>query len=429
MAAFFGMRGTGDWVTDQRPYNWRQTILYLYPNGDAPLTAILSKMGEEGVDDPQFHWWTKSLATQRATLTSSGVYTDALSTAYTTGGAAGDTLYLKMTAADAKQFRAGHQVLIRISTDYTGDTNAKVVGKVINGASSYIVVTLLEADPGTTKLASADTVLVIGNINAEGAAMPDAVAYDPTKHYNYTQIFRTPLEITRTARKTRLRTGDAYKEAKREALELHSIEMEKAFIWGIRTENIGDNGKPERTTGGLIEWITDNSGIVTNFVTDTTVATGKTWEIGGEEWLDYYLEQVFRYGSDERMAFVGSGTLLAINKLIKLYGNYQLTPRATSYGIKVMEWVTPFGVLMMKRHPLFSYETTNRNSMLIFDPSDLKYRYVDDTQFYDDPDKKNTGWSRRDGTKEEYLTECGLEFHHPQKGGYFNGFGSDNTQS
>jgi hypothetical protein len=426
--AFAGMRGTGDWATDQRPKNWRETILFLYPNGDAPLTALLSKMKEERVDDPEFNWWTKSLPTQRATLTGDAVYTDALSTAYTTGGAAGDTLYCRMAAADVVQFRPGHQVLLRNSSNYLDDANAKVTDTVQNGATSYIVVKLLEADPTTTGLADADTALVIGNINAEGAAMPDAVAYDPTKLTNYTQIFRTPLEITRTARRTRLRTGDAYKEAKREALELHSIEMEKAYIWGIKSENTGDNGKPERTTGGLIEWITDNSGIVSNYVTETNaVATGRTWDVGGEEWLDWALEQIFRYGSDERMAFCGSGVILGINKLIKLYGNYQLIPKTTSYGIRVMEWVTPFGILNMKRHPLFSYEATNRNTMVVFEPSDLRYRYIDDTSFYDDPEKKNTGYTRRDGTKEEYLTECGLEFHHPSKCGYLNGFNSDNT--
>jgi hypothetical protein len=317
---------------------------------------------------------------------------------------------------------------LRNSSNYADDCNAKVTSRVINGASSYAVVKLLEADPTTTGIADCDTVLVVGNINAEGAAMPDAISYNPTKLYNYTQIFRTPLEITRTARRTRLRTGDPYKEIKREALELHSIEMEKAFIWGTRTENTGDNGKLERTTGGLIEWISDNSGITSLYTTDSSAGVdGKTWEQGGEDWLDYYLEQIFRYGSDERLAFVGSGVLLEINKLIKLYGNYQLMPKTTSYGIKVMQWVTPFGILNMKRHPLFSYEATNRNSMIVFEPRDLTYRYIDDTTFYDDPEKKNTGYSRIDGTKEEFLTECGLEMHHPLKCGYLNGFGSDNT--
>ena len=425
-AGFFGMRGNGDWATDQRPKNWRETVLFLYPNGDAPLTAILSKMKEERVNDPEFNWWTKTLATQGGTV--SDVDIDLASTAYTTGGAIGDVLYVVAAAAVVQEMRAGHQVLLRNSSNYADDCNAKVTGRVVNGASSYVTVKLLEADPTTTGIADCDTILIIGNINSEGAAMPDAISYDPVKYYNYTQIFRTPLEITRTARRTKLRTGDAYKEMKREALELHSIEMEKAFLWGIKTEGVGDNGKPERTTGGLIQWIVDNSGIVSDYVTDTDVATGLTWEAGGEEWLDYFLEQVFRYGGDQRLAFVGSGVLLAINKLVKLYGNYQLLPKTTSYGIRVMEWITPFGVLNMKRHPLFSYEATNRNTMVVFEPNDLRYRYIDDTQFYDDPEKKNTGYTRRDGTKEEYLTECGLEFHFPIKCGYFNGFGSDNTQ-
>ena len=110
----------------------------------------------------------------------------------------------------------------------------------------------------------------------------------------------------------------------------------------------------------------------------------------------------------------------------KEYGNFEFNAKTTSYGLRVMEWVTPFGVIHIKRHPLFSYETTNRRTMIVFEPNDLRYRYIDDTSFYDDPAKRNTGWTRRDGTKEEFLTECGLEMHHPSKCGYLNGFGSDN---
>ena len=51
--AFLGMRGSGDWATDQRPKNWREWIFHLYHNGMAPLTAILSKMKEQSVDDPE----------------------------------------------------------------------------------------------------------------------------------------------------------------------------------------------------------------------------------------------------------------------------------------------------------------------------------------------------------------------------------------
>ena len=282
--AFLGMRGNGDWATDQRPKNWREKILQLYPNGDAPLTAILSMMSSQSTDDPEFNWWTKSLATQAADVTE--VYTNAaMSSAYTTGGVAGDTVFVKVAEASAKEFRAGHQVLLINTSNYADNTNGKVLSVILNGASSQIAVKLLQADPTTTGIADVDRILIIGNINSEGGVMPNAIAYDPTKHYNYTQIFRTPLSITRTARKTKLRTGDQYKEAKREALELHSIEMEKAFLFSYRTEGTGSNGKPERTTGGLIPAIVASSGNVSAFTSDTDF-TNSTWLENGEEWLD-----------------------------------------------------------------------------------------------------------------------------------------------
>jgi len=423
--AFLGMKGNGDWADDQRPKNWREKILYLYPNGDAPLTAMLSMMKSESTDDPEFYWWDKSLASQAGTV--ANVYTDVLSTAYTTGGVVGDILYVKCAAAVVSQFRPGHQVLLMNTANYADNTNAKVVAVTTNGDDSYLTVKLLQSDPTTTGIADCNRVLVIGNINPEGGSMPQAIAYDPTKHYNYTQIFRTSLSITRTARKTRLRTGDQYKEAKREALELHSIEQEKSIIWGRRLETTGDNGKPERSSMGLIQAINDGSGLVADFTESDSDYNGLTWLEGGEEWLDAKLEELFRYGSSDRMALVGSGTVLALNKLIKEYGNYNISDNTTSYGIKVKSWVTPFGTIHMKIHPLFSYEVTHRNSMLILDPADLVTRTITDTTFFADSDKQNTGRNRIDGTDEEWLTEMGLEFHHTAKMAYLNGFGSDNT--
>ena len=425
---FMGMRGTGNWVADQRPKSWREMILYRYPNGTAPLTAIMSKMGSESVTDPEFNWWTKSLPTQRAAVT--GVYTDStLTTAYTTGGAAGATLYVKMSAADNAHFRAGHQVLLRDASDPTVDVNAKVASVVVNGASSYIACLLLEADDNssTHDLSDCDTALIIGNINSEGAAMPDAIAYDPTKWYNYTQIFRSPLEMTRTAMKTKLRTGDQYKEAKRECLELHSIEMEKAFMFGVASERTGANGKPERTTMGLIPAI-KAGGLVNDYSLSADAAyDGKTWLTAGEQWLDTMLEQIFRYGSREKLCFAGSGAILGINRLIKAGGNFDYSAQTTDYGLQITKWVTAFGTINIMTHPLFSYEVTTRNAMAIFEPKDLKFRYIDDTMYKADDRMTKGGWTNRDGIKEEYLTEAGLEYHHPDGWGWLTGVGVDNA--
>jgi len=426
MATNLGMRGSGNWATDQRPKNWRETILYRYPNGDFPLTAMLSMLSSESTDDPEFNWWTKTLPAQGGAVTN--VYTDSgLSVAYVSGGTAGTTLYVKMAEAVADEIRAGHQVLLRDASNLDVDVNAKVTAVVKNGASSYCACKLLEADDNSASndLSDCDTILVIGNINAEGAVMPTALAYDPVKWYNYTQIFRTSLSITRTAKKQRLRTGNGYQEAKREALELHGIEIEKAYLFGIGSENTGSNGKPERTTQGLIPAI-KAGGTSANYVTDSNYSS-QSWLQGGEQWLDTQLEIIFRYGRDEKLAFAGSGTLLAINRLAKSSGQIQLQPETIAYGMKVMRWITPFGDLLVKRHPLFSNDSLTRYAMAIFEPQDLKERYIDNTTFYKEGEKQNTGAGRTDSTDEEWLTEVGLEYHHPNGWGWLTGFNSTNT--
>lgn len=418
--AFLGMRGTGDWIANARPESWRELVLYLFPNGQAPLTAIMSKMGSEKLSDPRFHWFEERLPDQYADITS--VWTDAALTIPYNGAvvaaSAGDVLYFQMSQAHVEKFRAGHQVLLRLSTDLTLDVNGKVISLSQNGANSYIAVLLLEDDDNSTAtvtnyLDSADIAWIIGSIHEEGAGAPDSLMYDPVEYWNHTQIFRTPIEHTRTAMEvSNLRTGNQKKKARTDALRMHSIEIEKAFIFGVRTQRIGAGGKPERTTGGIKSFLTTNTG-------DFRTATGvTTWAASGESWLDNILEQMFRFGSMDKLCLCGSGALKGINDLVKARGTWEMTPMKTSYGIKVMTWVTPFGNVHFKTHPLFTYQASTRHSMLIVEPKHLKTKYITDTKYRPDIQENDV-----DGQKDEYLSELGLELHFEETHGWFDGVG------
>ncbi len=310
--------------------------------------------------------------------------------------------------------------MVSTSANKAARVVCKVTARTLNGDSSYLTVKTLEADDngGAITMATADVCLVIGTVNEEGASAPTALAYDPTEKYNVTQIFRNPLNHTRTAMRTRLRTGDQVAEAKREALELHSIEMEKAFIWGILTEGTGDGGKPERTTAGIKSFLTSN---VSDY-SSAALGGAATWLSGGEDWLDSIFEQIFRYGSNEKLALCGSGALLGIQRLAKANGTFQMTAKTMDYGIQVIEWVTPFGTVYLKIHPLFSLEATMRNSMLICEPRFMKYRFIDDTTY-----KPKIQSNDIDGETSEYLTECGLEFYFEMAHGWLDGVGSDRS--
>ena len=75
--AIMGLRGTGDWGTDERPKNFRETILWLNPNGSAPLTAVLSKARSDSTNDPEFSWWTEKLQAIRVKLSVAATNTTA----------------------------------------------------------------------------------------------------------------------------------------------------------------------------------------------------------------------------------------------------------------------------------------------------------------------------------------------------------------
>ena len=114
MQAFLRMRASDSHADATfRPKNWREKILRLYPNGSVSLTALTALMKSSSTDDPEFYWFDKALPTQAAAVT--GVYTNAICTAaYTSGGVAGDTIYVTGTEATTgnSEFRVGHTVML-----------------------------------------------------------------------------------------------------------------------------------------------------------------------------------------------------------------------------------------------------------------------------------------------------------------------------
>lgn len=389
-----GLRTTANFVTDQRPKNWRETILLLYPNGKAPLTALTSLLKSEAVDDPEFNWWEKPLSAQRYAL--AAAISDTSSTT------------INLSDADAfKELKDGTLLLVEATGEImyvNADPTASSSISVVRGFSGSTPATLAVGNAGINPY-----VLVIGSAYEEGSLDPTGVNRDPTKKFNYCQIWRNTLEMTRTASKTRLRTGDQVKEAKRECLEFHSMEIEKSLWFGKRVETT-KNGKPLRTTGGLISFIDSN-----NVVDRAGVAASMT---DLEDWL----EQAFRFGSSEKVGYCGNACALAIQRIIRRGKNvnFNIQNGVKEYGMNVTRITTPFGELVLKTHPLWNQYTGGTvsstayygiNSWLaIIDQANLKWRYVkgDDMRY-----EKDLQANGLDGMKSGYITEGGLEIWHP----------------
>ena len=430
MATILGMQGTGSFLDDSVPGSWREVMMRLFPNGSMPLTGIGSKIGKAKITDSTHHWQNKNFPHQGGAVTN--IYTNSnMTAAYGSGGDAGDVLYVKMELAVAYHIAPGYQVILRDVSHYDVDVNAKVIDVVRNGAASKVTVRLLEDDDNgaSTDLSDCDYIEVMGNVNPQGGAQPRALAYQPTWYYNYTQIFRNSIFLTRTAQRTKLRGPALYEESKRETLELHGTQIEKALIHSVLSTSVGDNGEPENTHMGILPFIREYASDNMDDYTLNTDYTGFNWLTAGASWLNSYLLQIFKWGnSRERLAICGDGAMQAISDLAENMGHLNIQPTTTTYGLNISTWMMTAGRLNLLTHPLFNLSAVNYNSMIILEPSDIKYKFIDDTTFYpDDGMKKGNGPGRLDAKAEEFLTECTYEFDFPEKWGYLNGVGLDNS--
>jgi len=407
--AIHGVRLTDNFSpAEVRPKNWREGILLLKPNGSAPLLGLTSGMKSESCDDPEFNWFEKEISAQRFAGTNNLLV----------GGTS-------ITHAAGAAFNAGVRINSIIWIE--GSTTRELV-RVSGGASAGVAVTVADTNVtivrgwgGTTAAAHDFTnaannpnITVVGSANEENSDSPRAVQFDPTRRTNFTQIFRDTLEASRTAMKTRLRTGDSVREAKRETLELHAMQIEKALFFG-RGQESGQslNGAPARTTYGIVHWLAafEAGNIVAN-----PPATAVTFAV-----LEGWLEQVFRYGSQEKMGFLGNRAMLTISRAVRLATNTALTigPGEKEFGMNVRRLLSPFGTLVLKTHPIFNMLTTSAgaawagydSSMVVLDMENFKYRYLKESDTQYQPKLQNNGI---DGMKSGYLTECGLEIHHPK---------------
>lgn len=366
-----GLKGDGNWSTDERPTNYRQYILLLNPNGMTPLTGFLSKLKQEVTDDPQFNIFEKGLPSQTA-LQSGGCSSGAT------------TIALQGTNANLV-FKPGHAVL-NLRT-------FEIIWVTVSNVANQLTVVRGRGGSAAASMNDGDTLFIIGSHHEEGASVPTSVLYDPTVITNYTQIFRNALFLTNTAQKTRLRTGDAMKESKRECLELHAIEMEKAFLFGDKQNQTGATlGQPDRTTQGLYNRITTN---IQDFSAGVDI---DTWE--------NFMESIFKYGSTEKLFLCGSRALNVLNKLGRAHYHVETTPKDETYGVQLLTFVTPYGTLQLKTHPLMSASTTFASYAFVIDPAKVVYRFLTgrDTMY-----KENCQTPGDDAMKNEFLTECGLE--------------------
>jgi len=373
-----GMKSTADFVADERPKNWREGILWLSPRNDAPLYSLTAAMAEESTDDPEFYWWEEDV--QMFVYQLSAAIDGAVTTIPLVGKATmlkpGDMLKARLTGEAMR--------VVTVVSD-TSITVQRAMGPAGTPAGTAAAVNNV-TDPN---------ILLIGSAYREGAPRSIGVSNNPQKLTNLTQIFRDPVEITRTAAATRYRTGDPWKNDRKRTMHKHALGIERAFWLGTKYETM-ESGQPLRFTDGVL-----------NRIPASNIKTATAAGIDMDE-FEAYFEQMFQYGSQEKMGWASIHTMTIINQIIRKNTSYQWGPSEKEYGMNVKRLYMPAGTLTLTEHPLFSQPGDFlEHDMVVMDTANLKYRYIQDTTLLKDREDKGV-----DGKAEEYLTECGLEVHY-----------------
>lgn len=390
--AILGIRGTGNWGADERPKNFRETILRRTPNGSAPLTALLSKLKSQPVDDPEFSWWEELQSIVRVRVNGTGA-----SASSTTIG----------VTADGFTLVPGDLVMVEKADQIIYDNEMLEVSSVASDTS----VVFKRGAAGTTAAAiPANAYLTkISPRYEEGSGAPMSVVRNPTKIFNYTQIVKTSYEITRTADKTRARTGSALTNDKKRRMTDHSTSLEQMLLFGRKSEVTGPNGKPLRTTGGV------RSFLQTNVKVYTTTPTLNSFLDALAPMFDYDIGDA----GNERLGLCGNGFLMSLNKLVM--GNAQVRINYDSpievYGMRLFRITLPQGTIYFRTHPLLNVHPLWTYSAFFLEPSNLRYRYITDTTPQD-----NIQLPDADTKKGQWLTEAGLELWGEQTHAYIGNF-------
>lgn len=379
MAAIQGLRGSGEFSTDFRPKNYRELFTLLEPQGNAPLNALLAMGSSESTDDPEFKNFRDELPDRK--LKVNGAVASTSTTAIT------------VDASDDNKYAINGAIVINSETGEVMHVTADTTGTTL---------TVTRNVGGTShQIADNAELFVAGFAAQEGAGAPTAISFDAVVANNFCQIFRTAFSVTNTLNSTYLRTGDKMDEAMTKALKLHMSDIERAMFFGVKHEANGSTAQPTRYTGGLINSLTNVVDINTDYASYGGTAAGEMTEEGFDNLL---ISTIFKYGSSQKIAFVGENVANQLQQIGK--DRWQPTAVDGTYGVMLTRYQSFAGDLMVHLHPQFRQIPGMKNAMVIVDFPYLSYRYLEgrDTQLLENRQSPDL-----DAQLHEYLTECGLE--------------------
>lgn len=390
MTVVTGQRRTDNQASIQRFDELDAEIRRLEPEA-TPLTNFMGRIAERGgkklTGDPKFKWEESEREARYDAINKSGGYE------------AGAT---EIVVDTEEVFAAGY--LIKIPR--TGEVMRVKAKK----GSSKLEVTRGYSGTSAAAILNDDPILILGFRAEEGSRSPEARTGSPEEIYNFTEIFKTAIEISGTAHSSKNRTSPhdwVYQH--QEKMREHSIDQELSALFGGRGEAEGPDGAKIRTSGGALFYLTQNNADAGGTLTE------------GE--LSAWLRAVCRYGN-RKTVFASPLVMEVINNFA--VGRLQVVQADDdkTLGVQITQYRTNLGEFNLVKHNLLEGATYGGMAIAIdFEKDPPKRRPLGggpgDTR--DTNVRKNAQENDRDGVKDVVETEVGYEWPLVKRHGVLTG--------
>ena len=363
--------------------------IFLIDPSAAPFTLLTDRAGSKVAVNPKFEWYEKSLRTKMTQI----------------NGSHNDTT-LSLTVDDAYVFQTNDIVLVPSTSELmlvTAVTSSTVITVSNRGLGSSTAATISD---------NAD-MWVVGSAWQEGVDVGTPDEWQEVHKFNYTQIFRRPFGASRTREASEFYFQKPRAQLRGEKGIEHAIDIELAFLFGVKAE-VSSGNAVFRTTGGAIEFMTSNL---------KDMGGVQVTEPDFEDWM----EDLFAHpgsAGNSRLVLASPLVISAIDQMAA--DRLQMVPSDKTYGIAVNQLITSHGTLNIVKHRLLKDGLLGGGAgyqdwALAVDVGQMVMRPL-------------SGGSTRllinrqapgvDGWIDEYLSEVGLQFQGVENAGILKNVGS-----
>ena len=277
-----------------------------------------------------------------------------------------------------------------------------------------------------------ESLIFMSTAYPDGEQRGQVISKDNTRDYNYTQIMRMPIEITkRMAASTLHGKPDKLAIMKRDAIRQWKRLVERAFLFGERYEDtavtVDGGGKYERTaTEGFVSWIerVGGTGTDTPIIDRFTYGQFSLSEYTWDQFMDD-MNTMFQFKSSNRKMMLCPRDVIArFNNSSFLGGTstpgtWDFNASTNTYGIAKWSFTTPFGTLDLVEcpalndyKPAFTGDSGSKYYGVIVDPQSVRQRVLEDVHWED----TSVNGHALVGQQELYA-DIGLEFNSPELNG------------